>query len=135
MMSDFVEQNPLFVVTGAYQPADLKTIVHRQQHRNMKYFIDVEGRVIRTNSSAVLAELQASDVIEHSCCGHDGRPICIIKAGSAERRVEEVINRGMRMQQEIDGDRLFVCGIENNTVDDDDIKEAHDCAGRCHERE
>ena len=61
--------------------------------------------------------------------------IGIIKAGSAERRVEEVINRGMRMQQKIDGDRLFVCGIENNTVDDDDIKEAHDSAGRCHERE
>ena len=130
----YFQEKPLFVVTSLHQPVDVRKMLHEEQHRNMRYFIDVMGNEIVTNSAAVMSLLKAEGIVD-AVIEQGHFPRGVIAQRTAAKAVEDAVNQGMEMQMGVDARQLFVCEVIGQNVQKEDIDEIHESANKCHESE
>ena len=128
----FVKENPLFTVVDATIPAEIKQAIKHQQHKNMKYFIDVAEGTITTNSVVVMSMLIAEGVVQSVLNNSDGFPTGKIPANTRDKAVEGAVNRGMVAQLKADAMQMFVCAVTGRNVEQDEVAEAQESAEKCH---
>ena len=91
----FVKENPLFTVVDGTMQAGIKQNIKQQQHKNMKYFIDVAAESITTNSAVVMSMLIAEGAVQSVSNSPDGFPTGRVPANTSAKAVEGAVNRGM----------------------------------------
>ncbi len=129
----YIKEKLLFIVTGNCQPPHVEHAMRQQPHRNVKFFIDVSGSDIATNSTAVMSALKAEGALESVGLDGEGFPKGKVAEGTEARAVEGAVNRGIRIQQDIDAKLLFICEVTCPTVADEDVETAMESASECHE--
>jgi hypothetical protein len=134
ILNKFIDRNPIFTITSAIQPETIRHELRKQQHDNMKYFIEVNGKEITTNSTLTLSMLKVKGIIKEfkvkdGCCS------ALVRDDADGKAVETAINQGMKMQMEADQKQLFVCEVNGSDLNDESIVEAKESADRCHEAE
>ena len=69
--------------------------------------------------------------------GANSHPTVLVelKKGSRIHQVKQTLEEGMRMQKENDAQELFICAVSMENVNEEDIKEAMNGSGKCHEAE
>jgi hypothetical protein len=132
VFDNYIKNDPIFTVTSTKQPEDIRHEIREQQHHHMKYFIDVDGRCITTNSAMTLSMLKLKGTIKE--IKRDGEYFQAVVADDAKQYdVDTAVNQGMKMQTEIDMQQLFVCEVNGNDVNDESVQEALESSERCHE--
>ena len=131
----YADQDALFIITGGAQPRNTRNDLHRQQHENMKYFIDIDARhgTIVSNSAGMLAVLKMTKAVAASNATDDGYTRIRVDPKVRPELMELIINKGMELQRSIDDSKLFICSVDSGAVTDDELNEAQAGEGKCHE--
>jgi hypothetical protein len=130
VVNKYIETNPIFSVTCQRQPDELRQQIKTQQHDNMKYFIDVDGRKITTNSTMVVATVRLRGIISDMTMTTDNYTKAEVKEGTPNCNVEEAVNSGIDMQLKTDHRQLFLCEVNATDITDDQVAEAKESADK-----
>ena len=131
----FIRENPIFAIMDNTMHERSREMLRRQQHANMKYFIEVSGELITTNSAAVMAMLTTKGIMQEIWEDKDGFPTGKVTTGIEAKAVEEAVNRGMLLQIKADSMQMFICATTGCEVKEEDVEEANANANKCHESE
>ena len=128
-----IDAGALFVVTGEGMATSTRSEIKQQQHNSMRYFIDVVGRDISTNSPMVMATLMSKGFIKSVRMDKNKFPIGQVHKGIPTSAIDEVVGSAMTKQADIDSKQLFLCEVSDPQVNAEDAEEAKESAQKCHE--
>ena len=129
----YIEEDPMFVVANDRTLQDVRSELYDKQRETMKYFINLGGQSIATNSAAAASMLKVGGLMEKEIDMTADTARTLIRPDACMKQVEESLNRGMKLQKEIDKRQLFVCNIEVNPIDSEEMNKARESADRCHQ--
>ena len=111
------EHNPLFVVSGSNQPLVMREKVCEDQRRNMKYFAHLADSHISSKSVAAMPELTIRGLVHltpEASQQHLAYAVARIDDEAEGKKFEDALNKAMRNQQKMDGERFFMFSRPSN---------------------
>ena len=130
-----MKEKHIFAVIDDSMQNDIKQNIRVQQHKSMRYFINVSNECIETNSSVVMSMLLAKGALLSIGEGAFGFPVGWIGPGIKAKTIENAVNQGMVAQVKADEMQMFVCAVSGRPIEKEELDEAIEGARKCHEQE
>lgn len=130
----YIEDKPEFIVTDGCTSRELTDKLSDEQKKAMKYFINIRGRIMYTNSVQMASSLKVAGMTKHIDVDEVHCKV-MLNERCEDEAIASAVKSAIDDQMKNDKMQIFMYQLDDQEFNDERVQEAQDAERQCHEQD